>query len=237
MIFGNTINEDSSHIILKTRYSKKTAWKFSSSSPLSQEHYCIADSFSLLELLSLPSSLFFSFIQWLIFKCLLCVRHYSWCWVHSSKQTGKVQVLIHWCFTGEGQTINILRGKTIIIWEEQVRMSRERVTRCGSTLPRKVREGLSDKVTVWWKLGHMREKGMWVTGQREEQYARGTCVPGTDRRPVWLKEVSHQKNQGPDTWGQGMDFGFYSQSDGKTFGGFWIEKWHDLLKRISLVFL
>ena len=94
------------------------------------------------------------------------------------------------------------------------------MTRWGSTLLRKVREGLSDEVTVWWKLGDMREQGMLVTGQRKEQYARGTCVPGTDRRPVWLKEVSHRNNQGQDTWGQGMDFGFYSQSDGKTFGGF-----------------
>lgn len=42
----------------------------------------------------------------------------------------------------------------------------------------------------------------------------------TDRRPVWLKEkVSHRNNQGPDTWGQGMDFGFYSKSGGKTLEG------------------
>ena len=61
---------------------------------------------------------------------------------------------------------------------------------------------------------------MRVTGQRKEQYARVTCVPETDRRPVWLKEkVSHRNNQGPDTWGQGMDCGFYSKSDGKTLEG------------------
>lgn len=114
---------------------------------------------SFLELLSPLSSLFFfSFIQWLIFKCLLRVRYYSWCWVHSSQQTGKVQVLIHWCFTGEGQTINILRSKTNIIWEEQVRISRERVTRWGSTVQRKVREGLME--TGWHEgAGHV---GDWA---------------------------------------------------------------------------
>ena len=88
------------------------------------------------------------------------------------------------------------------------------ITKIPALLSRHSLEG------AWWKLGDMREQGMWVTGQRKEQYARGTCFPGTDRRPVWLKEVSHRNNQGQDTWGQGMDFGFYSQSDGKTFGGF-----------------
>lgn len=99
------------------------------------------------------------------------------------------------------------------------------MTRCGSAF---TEEGQGRPLWICHRSRKLASHGVEKhvgDGQRKEQYALRTCVSRTDRRPVGWKEVSHQKNQGPDTWGQGMDFGFYSQSDvGRHLEGSGIEK-------------